>query len=93
MRVRFLLGAPNMWYVYIVKCRDGTYYTGITQNVEKRINQHNTKNAIGAKYTRSRRPVQFVYRLHVRTKSEALKREAEIKRLPHALKKKLILSR
>ena len=66
-----------MYYVYILECSDGSLYTGITNNLEKRIKTHNSK--LGAKYTRSRLPVKLVYYETVETKSLALKREYEIK--------------
>ncbi len=66
--------------VYILRCADGTLYTGSTNNLEKRLHDHNTSKA-GAKYTRGRRPVELVYQETVASLSEARKREAEIKRL------------
>jgi putative endonuclease len=76
-----------MHYVYIVKCDDGTYYTGYTDNVPRRIEEHN--NSEGAKYTRSRRPVKLVYNEAYITKSTALKRECFIKKLSRKQKIKL----
>jgi predicted GIY-YIG superfamily endonuclease len=67
------------WYVYILRCSDGTLYTGSTDNVERRVAVHNSGK--GAKYTRSRRPVEIVYREEYETYSAALKREAAIKKL------------
>ena len=66
-------------FVYIVECRDGTFYTGWTNDIEKRINAHNS--GCGAKYTRSRTPVTLVYKEEFKTKNEALAREAAIKRM------------
>lgn len=66
-------------YVYIVRCKDNTLYTGWTNDLEKRINAHN--NGQGAKYTKYRRPVELVYYEVFESKSEALKREIEIKKL------------
>jgi len=77
------------YYVYILECSDRTLYTGFTTNIEKRIEDHNG-GRVGAKYTRSRRPVKLVYVQTCRTLSDALKREAEIKRLSRA--KKLLLT-
>lgn len=69
-----------MWYVYIVLCsKDNSLYTGITNNLEHRINQHNIGK--GAKYTKSRAPVSLVKSFKVETKSEALKLEYKIKQL------------
>ena len=75
------------WFVYIVECRDGTLYTGITDNVETRIKAHNAGK--GAKYTRGRGPVKLVYSENNATKGEALKRELDIKRMSREAKKKL----
>ena len=72
----------NMHYVYILKCADGTLYTGWTTNLENRIKAHNSKK--GAKYTRSRTPVELFYNEEFETKSEALKREAAIKKMSRA---------
>jgi len=74
-------------YVYIVKCSDGTLYTGWTRDVASRIKVHNSGN--GAKYTRSRGPVMLVYWEELAGKSEALVREAAIKKMTR--KQKLLL--
>jgi len=74
-------------YVYILRCADDTLYTGWTTNLEKRVHTHNQK--LGAKYTKTRLPVQLVYSQAFESKSEALKREAEIKKLSR--KEKLAL--
>lgn len=78
-----------MNYTYIVECADGTLYTGWTNNLEKRIQAHNS--GAGAKYTRSRRPVKLVYFESFPTKEEAMSREWHIKQLTRREKKKLIL--
>jgi putative endonuclease len=78
-------------YVYILECSDKTLYTGSTNNIEKRIQEHNGSRA-GAKYTRTRRPVKLVYMEICSTSSLALKREAEIKKLSRAKKLLLITS-
>ncbi|MHA1558809.1 MAG: GIY-YIG nuclease family protein, partial [Alphaproteobacteria bacterium] len=57
-----------MWYVYIVECKDKTYYTGVTNDLKKRISDHNS-STLGAKYTRARRPVKLVYSKRKRNKS------------------------
>lgn len=77
-----------MWYVYIVKCRDNTLYTGITTDIKRRIKEHNGKK--GAVYTRTRVPVKLVYKENRRNLSQALKREAYIKNLTRREKLKLI---
>ena len=78
-----------MHWVYIVECSDGTYYTGYTTDVERRIKEHNHSKK-GAKYTRSRRPVQFKYVECYETKQEACRREYEIKQLSRTKKQLLI---
>lgn len=75
-------------YVYILKCLDGSLYTGWTTDLEHRMAAHN--QGTGAKYTRSRRPVELVYHEVFETRSEALKREAAIKRLSREEKLALI---
>ena len=75
--------------VYIVECADGTYYTGITTNVERRILEHNFSFK-SAKYTRSRRPVKLVYSELIGSRSAASKEECRIKKLTRLKKKKLI---
>jgi putative endonuclease len=68
-----------MYYVYIVKCADGTLYTGIAIELERRIDEHNGSDK-GAKYTRVRRPVILVYSEEYPDRSSASKREYEIKK-------------
>ena len=68
-----------MWYVYILRCSDNTLYTGITNDLEKRIRKHNEGK--GAKYTRGRGPVTLVKSFEWPTKSGALKEEHRIKKL------------
>lgn len=77
-----------MWYVYIIQCKDGTYYTGITTNVERRLKEHNS--GTGAKYTRSRSPVELEEYKEFKDRSEASKEEARIKKLTRIKKEKLI---
>lgn len=67
------------YHVYIVKCNDGTLYTGITNDLERRLRQHNGEMWGGAKYTHSRGPVELVYVEKFPTRKEATKREWEIK--------------
>lgn len=80
------------YYVYILECSDGTYYTGSTNDVEKRVIVHNTHKT-GAKYTKARRPVKLVYQEALQTKGQALTRENQIKQLTRAAKQNLITSR
>ncbi|MDH5369381.1 MAG: GIY-YIG nuclease family protein [Gammaproteobacteria bacterium] len=82
---------PADWFVYILECNDKTLYTGITNNIEKRIEQHNSGKE-AAKYTRVRRPVKCVYKETHKNRSEATKREFEIKKLSRGEKLKLIKS-
>jgi predicted GIY-YIG superfamily endonuclease len=79
-----------MWTVYIVRCAGSSLYTGIAKNVARRIKQHNAGR--GAKYTRSRLPVELVYTESADTRETALRREIEIKRLKRGEKLKLIAS-
>ena len=76
-------------YTYMVKCRDGTLYTGWTNDLEKRIRAHNEGR--GAKYTKSRRPVTLVHYEMFGTKEEAMRREYEIKHMTRREKEKLIV--
>ena len=77
-----------MWYVYILECSDSTLYTGITNNLDKRILAHNNKK--GAKYTKTRTPVKLIYSIEVENKSIASKEEYRIKKLTRTEKFKLI---
>jgi len=76
-----------MWYFYIVKCSDKSLYSGITNDLKKRIKKHNDGTA--SKYTRARLPVKLVYKAKCGTRSKASKREAQVKRWPR--KRKLVL--
>ena len=80
----------NTWKLYILRCGDGTLYTGITTDVEKRLEQHRTGK--GAKYTRGRGPLELVYQETCLDHSQALKREAAIKRMSRQKKEILIKS-
>jgi len=77
------------YYIYILECSDGTFYTGYTNDLKKRLTAHN-ESKVGAKYTKSRRPVCLVYSEKFKTKSEAMKREASIKNLSRTQKEILI---
>ena len=79
-----------LWYVYILRCGDGTLYTGITDDIPRRLAAH--RSGKGAKYTRGRGPLELVYQEQVPDKSAALRREIEIKRLRRAEKERLIKS-
>ncbi len=77
------------WWIYILKCSDGSLYTGATLDVVKRARIHNAGK--GAKYTKTRLPIAVVYSEKCGSKSEALKREWQIKKLTRLEKKSLIL--
>lgn len=79
----------QIWYLYILSCGDGTLYTGITTDVEKRLNTHRAGK--GAKYTRGRAPLELVYRETCGTHSQALQREWAVKQLSREEKLKLIV--
>ncbi len=78
----------SRWLVYILRCSDGSLYTGITNDLPKRLKAHAAGKA--SKYTRSRLPVRLAYSEPQRSKSVALKREAAIKRLRRAGKERLV---
>lgn len=82
--------AIQPWYVYMVRCSDGTLYTGITPTVAKRIATHNAGK--GAKYTRGRTPVTLIFCKECPTKGSALQEEAALKRLSRGKKQELSLS-
>jgi putative endonuclease len=82
--------AAKPWHVYIVRCADGTLYTGVAIDVPQRVLQHNGKRANGARYTRTRRPVKLVYQERAANRSAACKREYRIKQLDRRAKLKLI---
>ncbi|WP_114572237.1 GIY-YIG nuclease family protein [Exiguobacterium flavidum] len=79
---------PDGHFVYIVRCGDGSYYTGYAVNVDKRLAVHNAGQ--GAKYTKARLPVTLMYKETFASRSEALKREYAIKQLTRTQKEKLI---
>lgn len=74
-----------MYFLYILQCSDQTLYTGITTNLDRRINEHNNLKS-GAKYTKVRRPVKLIYSKKYIDRSEASKEEARIKKLSHLQK-------
>lgn len=78
------------WFVYILRCCDNTLYTGITINLSKRLHEHN-HTALGAKYTRARRPVDLVYSEEHPSRSAAASREYTIKRLKKNAKEELVV--
>lgn len=82
--------AQQKWYVYVIRCNDHSLYTGITNNVSQRFNDHCAQNAKSAKYLRGRGPLSLVYSEMIGTKSKALKVELAFKRLNADQKKQLI---
>jgi predicted GIY-YIG superfamily endonuclease len=76
------------YYVYILRCKDGSYYTGHAKDVEKRFEMH--KKGRGARYTRMHEPEKLVYMEEFESRSEAMKRERRIKTLSHNKKQQLI---
>ena len=76
------------WFVYIVRCGDGSLYTGITVDIEKRVALHN--DGKGAKYTRARMPVVLVWSAEMMTATDARKAEVDLKRLSKKEKEELI---
>lgn len=80
--------SDSRWFVYLLSCVDDTLYAGVTTDVEQRVAKHN--EGLGAKYTRTRRPVELVYVESAADRSAAQKREHEIKRMSAAEKRALI---
>lgn len=78
------------WYVYMLRCSDNTLYTGVTTDPERRLREHNGEVKGGARYTRTRQPVIMVWQEVQANRSEACKREAQIKRISKNAKEKLI---
>jgi putative endonuclease len=79
----------TMWFVYLLRCSDNSLYCGITNNLNRRINEHNSSSK-GAKYTRSRRPVSLVFSQTSSNRSEASKLEAKIKKMTKKQKEGLL---
>jgi len=84
------MAAKNNWSVYMVRCKDGSLYTGCSNDVKKRVANHNAGK--GAKYTAARRPVKLVFCEGLLSKEEAMRREYRMKRLPRAEKLALVLT-
>ena len=79
------------WYVYILQCADGTLYTGITNDLDRRLKAHNAGTA--SKYTRVRRPVTMVYREEADAKGNALRRELQIKSMSRQQKMDMFINK
>jgi putative endonuclease len=78
------------FFIYILECSDNTYYTGISNNLTKRLRQHNGEIVGGAFYTRNKRPVKLIYSEEYETHLEAARREVKIKQLTRIQKDKLV---
>ncbi len=89
MKARTPKDKGQRYYVYILRCNDGTFYTGITTNLASRVNEHNSAKR-GAKYTKARRPVVLAYKERRNSRGAALKREYAIKQLTRGEKLSLI---
>jgi len=83
-------GGVVSWSVYIVRCADGSLYTGIAKDVARRVEEHNSNNLLASNYTRARRPVTLVYQKAVATRSAAGKREYQVKQMSRREKETLI---
>jgi len=82
------MSEPAQWWVYLLRCADGTLYTGISTDPDRRLSQHNAGTA--SRYTRARLPVRMLWREAQNGHGEALRREVAIKKLPRSEKEKLI---
>ena len=79
------------WYMYIVRCADDSLYTGITKDLERRIQEHNSNNILGAKSLRNKRPVTLAYYETFQNQTDAAKRERAIKKWRREYKVKLVM--
>jgi len=80
------------WYTYLLKCSDDSLYAGITTDLDRRVDEHNNDSKKGGKYTKMRRPVKLVYSEELKNRSEAAVREASLRKLSTAEKRKLAAS-
>ena len=76
------------WFLYMLRCKDGTFYTGITNDLDRRLKKHNAGK--GARYTRARRPVKIIYRETLKSRTQALVRECAVKAFSRKTKEALI---
>lgn len=83
-------GRREKWFLYILKCKDGKFYTGITKDMERRLKAHN--DGKGANFTRARRPVKVIYHEILKSRTQALVREFAVKSLPRRKKEELVAS-
>ncbi|WP_026291833.1 GIY-YIG nuclease family protein [Marinobacterium rhizophilum] len=82
--------SESRWFVYILACADGSLYTGVTTDPQRRLQEHNSDNRLGARYTRARRPVSLLWHEQLDGRAEAQRREWQIKRMPRKRKLALI---
>ncbi len=80
----------NEWYLYLIRCSDGSLYTGITTDIDRRFQEHQGKGEAGAKYLRGRGPLKLAFQIEVENRKLALKLESKIKRLSKARKEKIV---
>ncbi len=85
-----MAASKKRWYAYILRCADGSLYSGVTTDLERRVREHNGEGPRGARYTRPRRPVSLAYSERFKTRSEAGKRESALKSLTRSSKLALI---
>ena len=83
------MATPKTWYLYVLQCSDGTYYTGVTTDMKRRLYEHNNSNR-GSKYTRARRPVKLIYFSEHESRSFAQKAEHRFKKLTRTQKQGVI---
>ena len=83
-------GPMKIWYLYVVRCSDDTLYTGITTDLKRRLNEHNTSKR-GAKYTKTRRPTNLVYYELYQSRSNAQKAEYKFKKLTREQKERIVI--
>lgn len=81
-----MAAARGGWFVYLLRCADGSFYAGITTDLSRRVIEHNADDRRGARYTRGRRPVVLVYAESCENRAAATRRERQIKRLPRRAK-------
>jgi putative endonuclease len=80
----------SQWFVYLLRCNDNSLYAGVTTDLQRRVDEHNHNNKIGAKYTRVRRPVSLIYYETMPSRSKACQREYQLKQLSKQQKERLI---
>ena len=78
------------WYLYLIRCRDNTLYTGISTDIDRRFAEHTGAGRAGSKYLKGRGPLRLVFQMNMGARSLALKAERRVKRMPKARKEKLI---